>query len=605
MKTNFKAFAYVFVAIMLTTLLMAVSPAFANQSEDKEVEIEANPDITTWIPDQKVNPTIENEKNPSIATDGNGVLWVAHDGYYQPTSSYGIWVASSSDGGVTWISRGGIVNTGFNRINPSIAIDPYYNYVYVVYEYAASSTNHDIRMLWFNGTHWDYVSIDNSANDDRSPQIVWEYDWGSTNYGFIVYERTAGSDTDILFTRSTNHGNSWSTPIEIYDTPSRETDASIAYGGNDNVYVAFAETQGTPTNISLARSINAGYNWIVENNIDSITADNCYNPSVIATHPDDYLVMVAFESLSSTTFWDVRYVCSTDRGDNWGGDYIIAATTWSETYPHLTVDGMGLTRDYVGDVHVAYRSSAGGPSGSASIVYRKTNVADPYLWSSAVRVSDDDAYVSGSYPNYADRAITTVHTNVPVVVWTDYRSDYDVYATTLGGKYTIDTYPSGLRVSIDGLYYDAPQTRYWPLKTTHSLATYNQASHTLIGWSTGQTTSTISFVAEQTSTEPIIAYFTPSLTLNLSPTPIARGSVLTISGQLIPGSATTVTLYYRTTGVTWAVATYLPTNAAGAYNVGATVPFSLPTGTYDLVAVWWDATTNRYAVSGIKQLIIT
>lgn len=97
-----------------------------------------------------------------------------------------------------------------------------------------------------------------------------------------------------------------------------------------------------------------------------------------------------------------------------------------------------------------------------------------------------------------------------------------------------------------------------------------------------------------------------TLTLNINPQTVARGATLTISGQLTPGKATTIELYYRypqTTG-SWKVATTMPTNSLGAYSKTVTVP-NLPTGVYDLVAAWFDPAKGAYVVSSIKLLTIT
>ena len=99
----------------------------------------------------------------------------------------------------------------------------------------------------------------------------------------------------------------------------------------------------------------------------------------------------------------------------------------------------------------------------------------------------------------------------------------------------------------------------------------------------------------------------PTLTLNLSPTTVARGAKLNINGQLTPGIATTIYLYYRFPHLTgpWKLATTLPTNAAGVYNVTATVPTSLKAGQYDIVAFWVNTATGSYATSPIKVVTFT
>jgi hypothetical protein len=108
---------------------------------------------------------------------------------------------------------------------------------------------------------------------------------------------------------------------------------------------------------------------------------------------------------------------------------------------------------------------------------------------------------------------------------------------------------------------------------------------------------------------PFTVVAAPTLTLNLSPTTVARGAKLTLSGQLSPslGSAQTIYIYYRyphKTG-TWKLATTLSTNVAGVYSVTATVPVSLTAGQYDLAAFWVNTANGAYATSPIKLVTFT
>jgi hypothetical protein len=96
--------------------------------------------------------------------------------------------------------------------------------------------------------------------------------------------------------------------------------------------------------------------------------------------------------------------------------------------------------------------------------------------------------------------------------------------------------------------------------------------------------------------------------LNLSPTTVARGQKLTMNGQLTAGTTTPQTIYivYRyphQTG-TWKLATTLTTNNGGSFNVAATVP-NMPTGMYDLVAVWVNPSTDAYTTSPITVFTVT
>jgi hypothetical protein len=71
--------------------------------------------------------------------------------------------------------------------------------------------------------------------------------------------------------------------------------------------------------------------------------------------------------------------------------------------------------------------------------------------------------------------------------------------------------------------------------------------------------------------------------------------------------ATSISIYYRFPHATgsWALATSLPTNAAGAFSVSATVPMSLTPGVYDLITVWFNPANGKYAASPIRVVTFT
>jgi len=99
----------------------------------------------------------------------------------------------------------------------------------------------------------------------------------------------------------------------------------------------------------------------------------------------------------------------------------------------------------------------------------------------------------------------------------------------------------------------------------------------------------------------------PTLTLNLNPKIVSRGSSLTISGQLTPGKAAPIRLYVRfphETG-TWRLAKTVNTDSTGYYTTTITIPTSAPTGSYDWVAVWFNEPNGAYTASPIVLLTIT
>jgi hypothetical protein len=88
---------------------------------------------------------------------------------------------------------------------------------------------------------------------------------------------------------------------------------------------------------------------------------------------------------------------------------------------------------------------------------------------------------------------------------------------------------------------------------------------------------------------------------------VPRGSSVTFSGQLTPGFATSLSIYYRTSASSaWKkVASSISTNAAGAFSKTATIPLSTSPASLELVVVWFDSPTNRYAASNVAKLTST
>jgi hypothetical protein len=261
------------------------------------------------------------------------------------------------------------------------------------------------------------------------------------------------------------------------------------------------------------------------------------------------------------------------------------------------------------------------------------------------QIIDNNGYVSASYPmptiTSFKRTVAGQTLWVPAVAWTDLRNPrYDVYYTTLDTMFNVTFYPSTQTVTPGGsLSYYVTVNRLSGTTATATLDitgpyTYHMASAHIWGHTfapptvTPTATSLLTFNTANYLTPGATYFFgasaviggyrrsanvtftvtaAPTLTLNINPPTVARGSPLTISGQLTPGMATTINLYYRFPHAigSWALAVNIPTNVAGAYSVTATVPMGLTPGIYDLVAVWFNPANGAYTASPIRVLTIT
>jgi len=136
------------------------------------------------------------------------------------------------------------------------------------------------------------------------------------NINVAWYEHEA-SNLDIYFTRSTDHGNSWSRPvlvlsgvysITIFPRP------AIAVDRDGNIYIAFSNSAGVSTypdnDVYIIRSSDNGLSWTQPLNISN-------NPK------PNFSLVIAVDGSNIYTGWleaedyKVHFGRSTDTGETW------------------------------------------------------------------------------------------------------------------------------------------------------------------------------------------------------------------------------------------------------------------------------------------------
>lgn len=539
---------------------------------------------------------------------------------------------------------------------------------YTVAPYNDSNDIDVVRVNPNNPNDWQAFGAVDTTADEVNPHLVSEYGWAaSVDFLCLSYETGLNVDfRSIYFAKSTNYGQTWTTlPIAIWATPTY-SESCITYA-QGNIYIAYRESQPFFVDtgwINVAYSSNDGNTWSYAYNVSGVSVDASW-PTIAGAHNGVWYhptsVIMAYEYNYSSTDHDIYYAWSVDAGTTWvGGNdsyHAIATSTDYEQKPELAVDGTAIDNqgNVGGNYHLVYFDST-----TNSIYYTQLPVWDIPIyygghafvgyyfgWTIRGQVTD-----TGAEPWLVPllSAIATYERNVggtllwePVVSWSDYRipgpAIYGVYSSIPNTDFSITFVPSSQTVEqgksisyyvtvnlisgpTNATAYLNVQTLY-PSYVYQSSATYDNYLLTPTG--TAKLTLTTSNLLapgtyQFTATATVGGYrrmvyipytvvSAPTLTLNLSPTTVARGSTLTLSGKLTAGTTTpqTIYLYYRTphqTG-TWKLATTLTTNAAGAFSIGAPVPMSLPTGMYDLAAFWVNTSNGEYAVSPITVFTVT
>jgi len=625
------------------------------------------PDVkvtNSW--NDSVNPSMATYIN---STTGAVTLYAAMQ-YWSQWGTTGRWevrIYKSENGGNSWYFWWhGWWEAERSIIKPSIAVHPYNGTIFLADQSVAWNGYTDDIDIWrinpYNANDWQAYNIAATGGTEINPHLVAEYGYGSGDWLYLSYENASDpSLSSVCFARSTNFGQTWTTmPIAQWAWPTY-TQSCIA-DAEGNIYIAYRESAPLYTDkgwIDVAYSTNFGSTWNYRYNVSGVSADASW-PTIAGSRNSTLwhvpsTVMIAYEYNTTTANHDIYYTWSLDGGATWVGGsdsyHQIATSGQFEEKPALAVDGMGTNSGwnvggnfhlvYVVDYNIYYTQL---PYWDIPIFYGGHAYWGYYFgWTSPGMVTNNNAWVSFSYRPIA---IVTYQRNVggtllwePCVAWTDYRGVfYDIYSSITDTDFSITFSPSSQTVvagksinyyvTVNRLSGPTNATAYlgvttlWPYWAPFNgvyfsvtqLTPTGTSKLTLTTWNL-HPTGTYNFTVTATIGGyrrmvylPYTVIAPPTLTLNLSPTTVARGQPLTISGQLTAGTTTPQTIYivYRyphQTG-TWKLATTLTTNAAGAFSVSATVP-NMPTGMYDLVAFWVNTSTGSYATSPITVFTVT
>jgi BNR repeat protein len=299
-----------------------------------------------------------------------------------------------------------IVNTTGDDWEPAIATDPDDPYVYILHnryggEAACPSNCPDPAMILHvsadGGKTWQperYLCECRRVQGQYDPLIEVVPETGDV---YAVWM----NDFNIHFSKSTDHGNAWTTPVPVYgqvawgDKPNFATSAD----GQD-VYISFnGPTQGDSW---VAYSHDAGATW---SQVKVSSGQRYYFAYGAAVLPDGRAVLsnISFTysgpAGAAEGTMRIHVLASDDGGQTWT-DAVIdtlelgSSCTSDGCYADFYDSGPALARDVDGDLLIAY-NGASEPFGPQS-VYVRSSTDGGRTWGSRLRLSP--AGVNAAFP---------------------------------------------------------------------------------------------------------------------------------------------------------------------------------------------------------------
>jgi hypothetical protein len=204
----------------------------------------------------------------SIVSDSTGILhacWTSKNSNYP--NSFNLRYSKSTDGGITWATPTQLytLNTaGQNDTNPSIAVRSN-GYPFIAFEYVIGSTYFIAEERW-NGTTW------NSSPDVTPSGLAYAQSNACTcitsdDVIHVVWQGKDATDSsvyNIRYSKSTDLGVSWSTPLKLtsgntYD----QTAPTITRDKNNVLYVTWSgNDSSTKGQIKKMAYVNGSWSGI-------------------------------------------------------------------------------------------------------------------------------------------------------------------------------------------------------------------------------------------------------------------------------------------------------------------------------------------------------
>jgi hypothetical protein len=256
------------------------------------------------------------------------------------------------------------------------------------------------------------LSPTSSFNEDKPWLAVDNSDASSSGNVYVAwtrfYETPDGERSTILFSRSVNHGTTWSAPIRISE-PQQDgavQGSQVAVGPNGEVYIVYEVFyQGDKRQQFLAKSTDAGQTFGPADAItpvfNELTFRSTYRKnsfaSIAVSPTNGHVYVVYADEPSAETGSEVEIIESQDGGATFSVPAPVNQPAQGHQFmPALTVDNTGV-------IHVSWYDSRNSSQGtSAYDIYATSRATDdcPFAANRRVTATSIDAGTASFIGDY-------------------------------------------------------------------------------------------------------------------------------------------------------------------------------------------------------------
>ena len=285
---------------------------------------------------QNISNNAEGSSSASIAVDNVNIFLAWRD-------NRDILFSKSTDGGTTWSTPQNISNTPGFSANPAIATDG--RSIFIVWSDTGSGTGILFAKSDDGGDTWSTPqSINNGIESSAVPVMTTD----GTNI-FIAWEE---QEEDVFFAKSTDGGTTWSPPQEISNSIRNSVDPAITTDGT-NIFIAWwgDDPQAIFAEILFSKSIDGGNTWSSPQNISNSEMTS-RAPSITTNGTDIFLSWndtFQFFDPPFNVFTEILFSKSVDGGTTWSTPQNISNNEESSEDSSIVTNGTSISITWMDD----------------------------------------------------------------------------------------------------------------------------------------------------------------------------------------------------------------------------------------------------------------
>jgi hypothetical protein len=391
-----------------------------------------------------VTGSASNELAPSLATDADGILYVA----VQIPSNHEIAIFRSTDGGQHWSWKSSTIHS-VDITYPSLDVGQGNGENWLLMTYVRGGN--EIRVIRYNLDNTmihDETTLEINALGVSRPRLVTDSPEYETWYPYVVYNTKGVDSWYVRFSRSLDYGASWTSPVSVAPycgTPGQYYNASDARPdiefGSGNLHITYdnyppgcAESQ---LDVYVMTSVNYGGSWGASVRLTTDARDEkAPRIASVKEQTSGKTTMVTYARDWAPGDFDVMYALTQDDGATWNLGNCLACSYSDEVLQDVASSFSG------GGIYAAWLQ------GIMDIAGAWAQSSTPHIWN-GLGVINEHSQAFGQ-PTVAARPTESVDRQMGFA-WQDLRNSatagYDIYydgATTVNEVDAPEVQPSPL-----------------------------------------------------------------------------------------------------------------------------------------------------------------